>query len=264
MKENFRYWIGKLTSVVDSDIGFYAASLSFYSVLSIIPILWVLFFALNQFGIFDEYFPLLKSFLDQSLMPVHAELILSYLQEFMNNARSMGAMGFVYTLIMSILFYKNYQYVVNKILLVPGHNLMHSIATYVVLAFLMPVTLGLSFYLSDYIQRTIGGGGLGVGGFTLLSHLMIWMLFFVLFKVSPNMHINIRIALKVSFIVSIIWHVAKWLFVQYMVINQTYTSLYGTFSVLLFLLVWVYLSWMLLLHGLKVCYLMHCHHGHFG
>ena len=239
MKENVRYWLGRLTTVIDSDIGFYAASLSFYSVLSVIPVLWVLFFALNQIGVFDEYFPLLKSFLAQSLMPVHAELILSYLQEFMNNAKNMGAVGFVYTAIMSVLFYKNYQYVVNKILLVPGHNLIHSVATYLVLAFLMPATLGLSFYLSDYIQRIVGEGSLGIGGFTLLSHLMIWMLFFVLFKVSPNMRISMRIALKVSFYVSIIWHVFKWLFVQYMLINQTYSTLYGTFSVRLLLLIWV-------------------------
>lgn len=75
------------------------------------------------------------------------------------------------------------------------------------------------------------------------------------------MRIDIRIALKVSFLASLIWHVAKWLFVQYMVVNQTYSSLYGSFSALLFLLVWIYLSWLLLLHGLRVCYLLHCHGG---
>lgn len=261
MKHKIRYWFDRLFSVLDDDISFFAASLSFYSVLSIIPMLWVLFFMLHQLGVFEDYYLLVKNFLVESLIPTHAEIITSYLESFMSNAKRMGSMGLIYIVITSVLFYRNFQYVVNKIFLVPNHSLMHSIATYLVLAFLMPATLGVSFYLSDYIQRIADVGGFAVGEFALLSYFMIWMLFFVLFKVSPNMRIDVRIALKVSFVASLIWHVAKWLFVQYMVVNQTYSTLYGSFSALLFLLVWIYLSWLLLLHGLKACYLIHCHHG---
>ncbi len=263
MIHKIKYWFTKLSLILDDDISFFAASLSFYSVLSIIPMLWVLFFILDQLGMFADYYQLVKSFLVESLIPTHAESVAAYLQGFMDSAGKMGSVGLVYIVITSVLFYKNYQYVVNKIFLVPGHSLLHSIATYFILAFLMPATLGVSFYLSDYLQRIVGVGDIGVGGFTVLSFLMIWMLFFVLFKISPNMRINIRIALKVSFVSSLVWHVAKWLFVQYMVINQTYNTLYGSFSALLFLLIWIYLSWLLLLHGLKVCYLMHCHYGQY-
>jgi len=250
--------------VFDDDINFFAASLSFYSVLSIIPMLWVLFFILHQLGVFEEYFALVKVFLVESLIPSHAETITSYLEGFLNNAGRMGGLGLVYIVLASVLFYRNYQYVVNKIFLVPNHSLLHSLATYLVLAFLMPATLGLSFYLSDYIQQITGEGSKVLGEFTILSYFMIWMLFFVLFKVSPNMRINIRIAMKVSFVASLIWHVAKWVFVQYTLMNQTFSTLYGSFSALLFLLVWIYLSWMLLLHGLKACYLMHCHQGKYS
>lgn len=264
MRSKIQYWLGKLLSVFDDDISFFAASLSFYSVLSIIPMIWVLFFILHQLGVFEEYYILVKGFLVESLIPSHAETITSYLESFLNNAGKMGSMGLVYIVIASILFYRNYQYVVNKIFLVPNHSFLHSMATYLVLAFLMPATLGVSFYLSDYIQQITGEGDFVIGEFTLLSYLMIWMLFFVLFKVSPNMLIDIRIALKVSFVASLIWHVAKWAFVEYTVMNQTYSSLYGSFSALLFLLVWIYLSWLLLLHGLRVCYLMHCHKGKYS
>jgi membrane protein len=123
----------------------------------------------------------------------------------------------------------------------------------------MPVTLGVSFFLSETIQDLLGKEYLAIGTFAFLPFLMIWMLFFVLFKVSPNMKISLRVAFKVSLVVSVVWHVAKWLFVKYTVMNQTYASLYGSFSELLFMLVWIYLSWLLLLHGLRACYLMHCH-----
>jgi len=261
MKHKIKYWFGKIFTAVDDDISFFAASLSFYSVLSIIPMLWVLFFILDYFGVFADYYEAVKLFLADSLIPVQADTITGYLQDFMGNANRMGSVGLFYIIITSILFYRSYQYVVNKIFMVPNHSLLHSIATYLVLAVLMPATLGVSFYLSGFLK----GVGLDLispgGGLEIMSYLMIWMLFFVLFKVSPNMRISIPIALKVSFVASIIWHVAKWLFVQYMLVNQTYNTLYGSFSALLFLLIWIYLSWLLLLHGLKVCYVMHCRHG---
>ena len=261
MKIKIQFWIKRIVSIFDDDISFFAASLSFYSILSIIPMLWVLFFILDQLGAFEDYFARVKVFLLESLIPSHAETITNYLEGFMKNAGRMGGVGLVYIVITSILFYRNFQYIVNKIFMVPNHSFLHSLATYLILAFLMPAALGVSFYLSDYIQRITGDGHKIFGEFALLSYFMIWMLFFVLFKVSPNMSINVRIALKVSFVASLIWHVAKWGFVQYTLVNQTFSTLYGSFSALLFLLVWVYLSWLLLLHGLKVCYLMHCHYG---
>lgn len=261
MRYRIGRWLEKISAILDDDISFFAASLSFYSVLSIIPMIWVLFFVLQKLGIFEDYYLMVKAFLVESLIPAHAEIITSYIEKFISNAGRMGVIGLIYIAITSILFYKNYQYVVNKIFMVPNHSLLHSLGTYLVLAFLMPATLGVSFYLSDYIQRIVGVDHSFVEEFALISYLMIWMLFFVLFKVSPNMRIDISIALKVSFLASLVWHAMKWLFVHYMVTNQTYSTLYGSFSALLFLLVWVYLSWLLLLHGLKACYLMHCHHG---
>ncbi len=263
MRHKLKFWLKKILSFVDDDINFYAASLSFYSVLSIIPMLWVLFFILDQIGVFADYYQSVKDFLADSLIPVHAETVTGYLQGFMNNAGRMGSMGLLYIVITSVMFYRSYQYVVNKIFMVPGHSFLHGAATYLVLAFLMPAVLGVSFYLSGLLQGLFGVDKLNTSGLVLLSYLMIWMLFFVLFKVSPNMLISIRIALKVSFVASLIWHVLKWLFVQYMVVNQTYSTLYGSFSALLFLLIWIYLSWLLLLHGLKACYLMHCRHGQY-
>jgi len=124
----------------------------------------------------------------------------------------------------------------------------------------MPVTLGVSFYLSDYLQRAAGEYGEMFGLLTLLSYLLVWFLFFVVFKVSPNMKVNMRVALVSSFIVSLVWQLAKMLFVYYVMMNQTYATLYGSFSILLSVLLWVYLSWFMLLHGLRLCYLMQCHH----
>lgn len=251
----------RIIYILGEDLGYFAASLSFYTVFSIIPVLWVTFFVLSKFQLFNVYVQSIKHFIVLSIVPTHSDSVAQYLDAFLDNTAHMGVWGLVYVVLASVLFYKNYQYVVDKIFMTPVSSILQEIETYLVLSLLMPFTLGTSFYFTGYVQKLLEGSGHTSEVLSLLSFMMIWLLFFVLFKVSPNMKLDNRIVLFVSLLVSGGWQVAKQLFVDYVLVNQTYTSLYGSFSVMLFVLLWVYLSWFLLLHGLRLCYLLQCRWG---
>ena len=256
--DKLRYGFDRMAHLLGDELAYFAASLSFYTVFSIIPMLWVLFFVMSKFDAFSAYYLGVKSFLVGNLIPAHTEMVGKYLDEFLENSKKMGLWGFVYVLVASLFFYQNYQYVVNKIFHVANNSFWHAIGTYLILAFLMPLTLGGSFYFSDYLHKVLGEYENSFGVFSSLSYILIWMLFFVIYKVSPNMRIHVRVALASSLLVSIVWHVAKTMFVYYVIMNKTYASLYGSFSVLLFFLLWVYLSWFMLLHGLRLCFYLQC------
>ena len=254
----FRHAIDKLAYVLGDDLSYYAASLSFYTIFSIIPMLWVTFFILSRLDAFAEYYAGIKEFLVYNLIPAHTASVAEYLDVFMANSKEMGLYGLLYILLVSILFYRNYQYVVSKIFYAVNNSLWHSLETYLILAFLMHVTLGGSFYLSEYLKLTVDDVDAVIGLLDILSYSLIWMLFFVIFKVSPNMKINYKVAILSSLVVAVMWQLAKTAYLYYVLTNQTYVSLYGSFSVLLFLLLWIYLSWFMLLHGLRMCYLLQC------
>ncbi len=257
MKINTGLWFKKIVSVYDDELSVYAASLSFYSVLAIIPIFWVTFYVIEKLGVFERYFETVKIFLVDSLVPSHAVTVTNYIEVFIGNAGNMGKMGALYFVVASVFFYRNYQSVVNKIFKVPRHSFLHSVITYLLLAFVIPVALGVSFYLSDTIQQFVGLEQVTIGGFNILPGSIIWLMFFLLLKISPNTMVDTRIALKVSFVIAVLWHIAKWFFIQYTILNQTMNTLYGSFSAILFILLWVYISWLLLLHGLKACRVRH-------
>ncbi len=248
--------------MLGEDLGYFAASLSFYTVFSIIPLFWVLFFVLSKFEGFAMYYSGIKDFLIANFVPTHTDAVTEYLDGFLENAKTMGGWGLLYITVASLLFYQNFQYVLNKIFLVPNHSLTHALGTYFVLALLMPLTLGGSFFLSDLLHRLVGEYGDSSGVFSLVSYLMIWLMFIVVYKVAPNMDIRNLVALPVSFLVSLLWVLAKMAFVYYVLVNQTYASLYGSFSVLLLLLLWIYLSWFLLLHGMRICHWLECYLQH--
>lgn len=248
----------RLMHLLGEDLSYFAASLSFYTIFSIIPMLWVLFFIISQDAVFAEYYLAIKSFMVANIIPTHTEAVTAYLDSLLENSNKMGFWGVLYTLLVSMLFYNNYQYVVNKIFLIPNKSFWHALETYLILIVLMPVTLVGSFFISDVVQRMASSYGESIAQWQLLSYLMVWLLFFVVIKVSPNMRISAGVAMLTSLMVSLAWQLAKILFVNYVFANETYTTLYGSFSIVLFSLLWIYLSWFLLLHGLRMSYVLEC------
>ncbi|MGP1580962.1 MAG: YhjD/YihY/BrkB family envelope integrity protein, partial [Wolinella sp.] len=82
---------------------------------------------------------------------------------------------------------------------------------------------------------------------------MVWGMLFVLFKISANKPLSLKSSLISSILTAIAWLISKWGFVFYVFHNKAYMTLYGSFSILLFFLLWVYLSWAILLYGMRLC-----------
>ncbi len=74
--------------------------------------------------------------------------------------------------------------------------------------------------------------------------------------ISANVEIKIKNALISSLIFSSIWYLSKNLFIYYVFYNKTYLTIYGSFSAIMFFLIWIYLSWIIFLYGLKLCYIL--------
>jgi membrane protein len=118
--------------------------------------------------------------------------------------------------------------------------------------------LGLSFFLSSKIRELLVNNEFAswFNIMAIVPYFIIWMLFFAIFKISINKRIHTKSALISSFITALTWNIAKYGFISYVFYNQTYTTLYGSFSILIFFFLWIYISWIIFIHGLKLCYLV--------
>jgi membrane protein len=90
----------------------------------------------------------------------------------------------------------------------------------------------------------------------VLPFLIVWGLFYITYQLSPKEHINPSAAMVSSFISSFIWYISKSLFLFYALHNHTYASIYGGLSTLLFFFLWIYISWAIFLHGLRLCHIL--------
>jgi membrane protein len=247
-----------IKELFDDKLGYYSASLSFYTLFSIIPLLVIVLSILTHLPIFDEIYKNIQDILFANLMPTNSKEILTYINSFVENSGKLGIVGIIYVLFASMMFFKNYDYIVNDIFNTQKRTFWASVSVYWTLITLTPIMLVLSFYISSQIQKILNQNELtaGIEIITILPFSIIWFIFFLTYKISANRDISNRAVGISSFIVSLVWYLAKIGFIFYVFHNKTYLSIYGSLSILLFFFLWIYISWAIFLHGLKFCYIL--------
>lgn len=250
-----KFFIG---TFIDKELTLFAASLSFYTIFTIIPLLLIMLTLLTSLPSFTEYYETIKIFIFSNLMPVNSEAIMGHIDGFLANSAKMGMIGLIMILVASMLFFKNFEYIANKIFHAKPRTLWESVTTYWTMLTLTPIALGASFYITGYIATLMASNSLtsGLDILPLVPYIIIWALFFLLFQISANVKINPKAALSSSFLVSVVFSISKNAFIYYVFLNKSYTTMYGSFAILMFLFLWIYVSWIIFIYGLKLCYII--------
>ena len=258
VKEYYIFIRDFLSELFSDKLSYYSASLSFYTLFSIIPLLVIILSIFTNLPVFEDVYTGIRSVLFENLMPTHSKEVLLYINTFVENSGKLGMVGVTYVLFASMMFFKNYDYIVNDIFETKRRGFWRSVTVYWTLVTLTPIMLVFSFYLSTQIQIL-----LDKHEFTASIHLLhilpffiVWSIFFLSYKISANTEISNKAAGISSFIASLAWYIAKSGFIFYVLHNKTYLSIYGGLSTLLFFFLWIYISWAIFLHGLKFCHLL--------
>jgi len=247
-----------VNSFFDKELSLFAASLSFYTIFTIIPLLLIIMAILTSLPSFSEYYEKIQGFIFSNLMPVNSDTVMNQINGFLQNSSKLGAIGFVAILVSSMLFFKNFEYIANKIFHAKPRTLWESITTYWTLLTLTPIALGVSFYITGYIAALMASNSVtsGINILPLIPYIIIWGLFFLIFQIAANAKIDPKASLISSFIISVIFSVSKNAFIYYVFLNKSYTTMYGSFAILMFLFLWIYVSWVIFIYGLKLTHII--------
>jgi len=247
-----------LSELFNDKLSYYSASLSFYTLFSTIPLMVIVLSIFTNLPLFEEVYIDIQSLLFENLMPTHSKEVLTYINGFVENSGKLGMVGVIYVLFASMMFFKNYDYIVNDIFECKRRSFWSSVTVYWTLVTLTPIMMALSFYASTQIQVVLDKNQFtdGIHLLQVLPFFIIWSIFFLTYKISANAHVSKKAALISSFIASLAWYLAKSGFIFYVLHNETYMSIYGGLSILLFFFLWIYISWAIFLHGLKFCHLL--------
>lgn len=238
----------------DREITVYASSLSFYTIFTVVPLLIVSLSLIANVPVFSEQYAKIQLLIFENIMPVQTAAIAGYLESFFRNSVQLGVIGFTTMVVSSLLFFQNFEHIVGKIFNAKKRGIWESITTYWTLITLTPIVLISSMSLKAYLQATISGFALNV--LSIFPFLLLWGIFFLIYKIAVNAEVHPVAAGISSFIVALVWGIAKNSFVQYVFYNKTYATMYGSFSSLIFFFLWIYVSWIIVIYGMKLCYLI--------
>ncbi len=241
----------------DKELTLFAASLSFYTIFTIIPLLMIVMSLVTSLPSFGDIYLKLQEYIFSNLMPVNSEIVMKQINGFLANSSKLGVIGTVSVIVASMLFFQNFEYIANKIFHAQKRSLWESVTTYWTLITLTPIAMGASFYVTAKIAAMMAQNSYtsGINILPLIPYLITWGLFFIIFQTSANTKIDPKASALSSLLSALVFNVAKNGFVFYVVMNKSYTTMYGSFAILIFLFLWIYISWILFIYGLKLCHI---------
>lgn len=248
----------------DDKIGYYASSLSWSTLFSIVPLMVTMLWVFTTLPIFENLYASIEEFVFASLMPTSSQEIMKYINNFILNADQLGMIGIAYVIFAVFMFFKNFDFIINDIFEIPSRNLRKAIRTYLLLIVAIPTMMGLSFYISTFVQFFLDKNSIlsTIHLLYFIPYFIIWGIFYLIYQISPHTKVSPKAAAISSFASSIIWYLSKSGFIFYVIHNKTYASIYGSISIMLFFFLWIYISWAIFLHGVKICDMLNKEYRH--
>ncbi|MFC2172391.1 YhjD/YihY/BrkB family envelope integrity protein [Acidobacteriota bacterium] len=245
-----------------------AASLSYTTFLALVPLVAIFIFVLNLAGFLTEYRDKAQEQVIEHFAPESREAVVNFLNQVIEKlsdySTSTGLLGFVTFVAVGILVMFSIEGVFNEIWEVrTARSFMKRIFAFWFVLCFIPIALASSAYIKARVERAALVQNI-VGGSSFLDFVYGWLvplcitylIFFVLYVYMPNTRVAYLYGLCGALLAGTFWEIAKWGFKLYLEKTVSYYQLFGSVGAVPVFFVWVYLSWLIVLFGAEVSYVL--------
>ncbi len=238
-----------------------ASALTYYTMLSLVPLLALTFALLKAFGVQNQLQPLIL----EKLNVVNGD-IANIIIDYINNTQvaQMGAIGLVFLLIAVVSLLTNIEEAFNDIWGVQKlRPWLRRFSDYLSVILVGPVLLISAISMTsalvshNFTQRLLEMQMIGsviVLFLKVTPFIFMWLAFTLLYVFMSNIKVQWRAAFIGGIVGGTLWQLAQLGYVHFQVGVARYNAIYGTMAALPIFMIWLYLSWVIVLFGLGVCY----------
>lgn len=244
-----------------------ATSLTLYSLLSIVPVIAMIFGIAQGFGL-EQYLDeqLNKAFKSQ---PAILENLLTYVHNILGSAKGGIIAGFGFLLLLwSVLqvlssiedsfnsiwhvktartWARKFTDYLSIMMLAPIFIVLSGVLNVLIATKLQLVAAQLNI-LGEFISQSI------VFCIQLLPYLTTSVLFFLLYMVLPNTRVKPKAAWYAGIVAGVIFQVFQWGYIEFQFGVSRYNAIYGSFASIPLFITWLQISWMIVLIGAEISY----------
>ena len=233
-----------------------AGYLTYSTMLAIVPLIMVVFSIFSAFPVFNEVTGALKEFIFTNFAPSASDMVGQYIDEFVNNSKKMSAVGIISLIVVALMLINSIDRTLNSI----WHDtetrpIFTSFAIYWLILTLGPLLVGVSIAASAYVKTMFESASNFSFGLKLLSFvpfLSTWFIFTLIYMVVPNKKVSIKHSAAGALIAAVFFTLGKQAFTWYIVTFPSYQLIYGAMATLPIMLLWIQLSWTVVLLGAQL------------
>jgi membrane protein len=244
-----------------------ASGLAYSSLLAAVPLIAVGFALFSAFGAFDDVKQKVQDFLFTQFLPTSQDEIVSYFNQFADGASKMGLIGFLFLVLASILLLDNIESNFNQIWHVTRQRkFISKITSYTSVLVFGTLLLGTSITMSARIKAMLfrdvpfDPGTLEKLGTWVFPLIFTFLAFWFMYLIIPFTRVRFKSAFLGAVIGSILWELGKNIFANSIGQSVRYSTIYGSLAVIPIFLIWLYITWIIVLLGLEIAFT----HQHFA
>lgn len=244
-------------------IGFQAVALSFFSTMSVVPFVAIIFAITDGFGIAESLREILYEYFSNSQQTV--DIVLGFAQNIIDTAKS-STLGLVSSLLFAwivVWMMMNVEKVFNNAWKVPkSRNLLKRLSVILAMLFVSPFVIFVFFGGTVMYSHALSYLGLDVESFSMLKTLITWVLFAVIatftfsamYKFIPNATVDYTNALSAAIPAGIAFAAVNYLYLETQVMVTRMSGIFGAFAAVPLFMVWINIGWFIILFGSELSY----------
>lgn len=270
IKSKVYHWLKILImavkEVAKDQVPLKASALTYFSILSIVPVVAIVFGISKGFGFAIDIKAEMAKFFSGQEVVLNQTFI--YAQNMLDNAKGGIIVGFgvlflIYT-VMRLL--NNIEQVFNSIWSVESsRSVVRKFTDYLAIVIFGPILIVMSNGMTVYVTtqiRTITEKFAFLGyveplllfALRFSPYVMIWLLFSLLYIIMPNTRVRIKSAIVAGIVAGTIFQLLQWGFINFQVGVAKYNAIYGSLAALPLFLIWTQLSWTVVFIGGEIAY----------
>ncbi len=244
-------------------IGFQAVALSFFSTMSVVPFVAIVFAVTGGFGLAGKLREFLYGYFDNSQQII--DTVLGFAQNIIDTAQSsavglMSALLFVWIVVWMMM---SVERVFNNVWRVQkSRNLIRRLSVIMAMLFVSPFVVLVFFGGSFVYSHALGYLGLDVESLTAFKTILTWVLFGVIavftfsamYKFIPNAFVNYGNALRAAVYSGVAFTVMQYLYLETQVFVTRLNGIFGAFAAVPLFMIWINIGWFIILIGAELSY----------
>ena len=243
----------------------HASALTFYTLLSLVPLAAMAFGVAKGFG-FEQLLEkeLLKHFAAQQEV---IQQVIEFARNMLDNTKG----GLIAGIGVIVLFWSVVKVLgkiednFNQIWAVSSRSMVRKFTDYLSIMIIAPVLLIMSGSVTVFIVAQVSAFSSQVGledvatpaislGLSLAPYILLWLLFTVVYMIMPNTRVHLGSAILAAILAGSAYQFLQIGYVKFQIYVTSYNAIYGSFAALPLFLIWLKLSWSIVLFGAEIAH----------